>query len=373
MSQTILPEKTTISKNKISTRNSAVELLRIIAMLFIILSHLCYHGVAGEQSSFVFNTIFAQWGILGNLGVDIFVIITGYFMCEKDFSIKNLGGVFTQVWFYSIFMAAVAVVLFGVSVSVKDLVQVFLPTIFNEYWFFTAYIILMIFSPFINRLLSNLETSLFKKLLACCLVLWMIIPTFTTSSMFGNEVIQFVMLYLLGAYFRKNPENFFAIKKNRVVITVLCFVLLFCSNIVITLLTNNFEILKPLSEYSDYFYSRSSVLIIGIAVSMFTCAVYSKPFTNRFINEVASCVFGVYLIHDHPLIRSTVWNSFCDIPGLYQTALFPIYAILIVLAVFVCCCLIEFIRLKTIAKPMQKLFGCVYDKIASGLSKNKVN
>ena len=58
-------------------RNSSIELLRIVAMLFIVLSHLCVHnGVDVNALPYSFNKIFLQCGILGNIGVNVFVIIT---------------------------------------------------------------------------------------------------------------------------------------------------------------------------------------------------------------------------------------------------------------------------------------------------------
>lgn len=350
-------------KKLTNTRNSSIELLRIISILFIIISHLCEHGAQSTELPLSFNKIFTEWGVLGNLGVDIFVIITGFFMCEKSFSTKRLSTLFSQVWFYSICLAVVFVLAFDVNLSAKNIVQVLLPTIFSEYWFFTTYVILMLLSPFINLLIEHLDRSKFIHLLICFLVLWVFIPSFTTAKMYTSPVLEFIMFYLIGAYFRKHPDNAFSKKKNRVLVLSICLGLLLSSNVVINLLTSQFDVLNQFSSHCCYFYSRSSVLIVGIAVALVASAVYHRPFTNKLINEIASCTFGIYLIHDNPFVRKVLWKEIFNIPELYKLSLFPIYAIGIVLIIFLCCCIIEYIRLKTIAKPMSNLTNIVIDKV----------
>ena len=332
-------------------RNSSIELLRIIAMLFIVLSHLCVHnGIAMSEMPISVNKIFVQWGTLGNLGVDIFVIISGYFISTKDFSRKRLIDLLTQVWFYSILLAVVCIFAFHVTVGTKDIIKVVLPTIFAEYWFFTAYIVLLLISPFINILIKNLERASFAKLLFILVGLWVVIPTFTKQSMYGGELAQFVLLYLIGAYFRKYPDNCFSKRKVRSWCTALCWALLLLSVICVDLLSSKLG--GALNAYRGYFFSRHSLLIVGIAVGMFAIAVYRKPFTSKLINTVSSCVFGVYLIHDNPLVRKIIWTRIFPISQIYDSSLFILYAAGIVITVFLVCAAVEFVRSKTVAMPI---------------------
>ena len=335
-------------------RNSSVELLRIVAMLFIVLSHLCVHnGIVLNTMPLSVNKIFMQWGTLGNLGVDIFVIITGYFVSTKSFSAKRLSTLLSQVWFYSIVLALAIFFAFDINLGLKDILRVILPTVFVEYWFFTAYIVLVFISPFLNILIENLSRVNFLRFLLSLIALWVVIPTFTTKNMYGSEIPQFILLYLIGAYFKKYPDNLFAKKRVRVFVTAVCWSLLLLSTVCINLLSSMLS--SALSAYGAYFFARNSLLIVGIAVGMFAIACYGKPFTNRFINTVSSCTFGVYLIHDNPLVRQVLWTRIFNIKEIYNSSLFIPYAFLIVLTVFLACTLIEFLRLKTVAKPFSSL------------------
>ena len=67
-------------KHKTRTRNSAIEALRILAMLFIVLSHASVHGGYDIiNSSFSVNRYFLECSVLGNLGVDIYILILDIF------------------------------------------------------------------------------------------------------------------------------------------------------------------------------------------------------------------------------------------------------------------------------------------------------
>lgn len=60
------------------TRNSNVETLRIFEMFCIVISHSSVHGKFINIECVV-NNFFLDFMKLGNLGVDVFVIISGCF------------------------------------------------------------------------------------------------------------------------------------------------------------------------------------------------------------------------------------------------------------------------------------------------------
>ena len=66
-------------------RNSNIELLRIIAMLVIVGCHFATHGGFDFNSQSV-TLPRLWWNVLemgGNFGVDVFVLISGYFLIEN--------------------------------------------------------------------------------------------------------------------------------------------------------------------------------------------------------------------------------------------------------------------------------------------------
>ena len=80
-----------MNKTKVQ-RNSNLEILRIIAMLFIIAHHFSVHGF-GDVNFAISNAnnyVIYFFGILGKIGVDVFIIISAYFMIDSKFNLKKL-------------------------------------------------------------------------------------------------------------------------------------------------------------------------------------------------------------------------------------------------------------------------------------------
>lgn len=340
-------------------RNSAIELLRIVAMLFIVASHSSVHGCFPKRDSdFFLNNYMLDWLVLGNLGADIFVMISGYYLCTKKFNVHSILKVLSQVWFYSFFCLGICL-LRGKTFTLRELLIVFFPTIFQEYWFFTAYIVLLLLSPYINILMENTSRRQLQNCLSIMLVLWCVIPSFTHQSMYGKELSQFLMLYLLGAYLRKYPDSILRSTAIRYGLMLPAFVLLFTSSVVLRFINNIF----PLQISEIYFYSRTSILIIACAVGMFSVAIYQKPWTNNTINTIASCTFGVYLFHDNPFIRSMLWPKWINNAIFYDSWYLIIRIILSVILVFGVGILIELFRKKTIEKPLIVFTERIYEEI----------
>ena len=84
-------------------RLSNFELLRIIAMIFIVLHHYTYYGNLISASNNIINKYIAVFIIvLGKVGVNIFILITGYFQINQKFKFKKVIFLILQVYFYSI-------------------------------------------------------------------------------------------------------------------------------------------------------------------------------------------------------------------------------------------------------------------------------
>ena len=95
--------------------------------------------------------IFFSWGIMGNLGVDIFFILSGYFLWtkEKPFSREKAVKLLREVFFYSIAIYGALAVSGAEVFSVKNLVFSLFPTMLMQYSFFTVYIVVYMLSPWL--------------------------------------------------------------------------------------------------------------------------------------------------------------------------------------------------------------------------------
>lgn len=85
-------------------RDSNIELLRIVSMLMIVILHFLMHGRILKWSAFGSKEYAIYWMIEAFVFVcvNVFVIISGYFLCLSKFKVSRLTKVWFQVLFYSI-------------------------------------------------------------------------------------------------------------------------------------------------------------------------------------------------------------------------------------------------------------------------------
>ena len=92
-------------------RNSSMELLRIILMIFIIIHHIIYQVVTPNFD----NRMYACVDVFLHTAVIIFVLITGYFGLR--FSWHKAMLLLFQVLFYSILLGSIAHLYFGIGTT----------------------------------------------------------------------------------------------------------------------------------------------------------------------------------------------------------------------------------------------------------------
>ena len=87
-------------------RLSNFELLRVISMLGIVIFHMFYHGNYNVEIDSINNAFIRYIQVLGEVGVNVFVLITGYFLSSKTKSDLNYKKIFKFIFlltFYSFF------------------------------------------------------------------------------------------------------------------------------------------------------------------------------------------------------------------------------------------------------------------------------
>lgn len=84
-------------------RNSNIEILRIIAMFFVIFHHAISQGFSFySMPESGINTYFYQsFNCLGWIGNMFFIMISGYYLYQSKFSLKKVVSIWLQLFFYS--------------------------------------------------------------------------------------------------------------------------------------------------------------------------------------------------------------------------------------------------------------------------------
>ena len=252
------------------TRLSNIELLRILSMFMIVLSHFAFHGFwrgGEERYEWVVNPlnhIVLNECYIGGVGVNLFVMISGYFLIgSQSVNIRKLFNLIGKVTFYSLLFYIVAIVFFDVNPNVKEIVNALLPWVYS-YWFVGAYLILYVLHPYINIVINTISEKRLRFLCFLLLSIWGIPYTFLGTAFFGNEMTLFVTMYTIGGYFRKWGGG---ISKSKMLVALWCSITLWlCIPIVAEFVRNSIPVF---STHVTYFLSRQSFIAIFLSVSLF--------------------------------------------------------------------------------------------------------
>ena len=353
------------NQKQLNVRNSSIELLRIIAMIMIVSCHFATHG---GFSFDVKNLSIPRlwWNFIemgGDLGVDIFVLISGYFLVASNGKVFNLNRILKfwgQVFVYSIAIYFVFCIIGVHDFGVISCIKAVFPITFGSWWFASTYFVLYLIHPFLNMLLQNLDKKTYQILIITLLLLWCIIPTLTSSNYQSNSLVWFVTLYSVAGYVRLFGLNPRFTTKSYLGFWVLFSVLRYLSCITLIALGTKIPFA---ASHSLFFYGQQSVLTFLSALSLFM--VFEKRDIGyiKWINVVASATFGVYLIHDSNIIRHLLWHEVFK-NAQYQDSIFLIpYSIIAIAIVYVICTLIDLLRQLIIEKPFMILVNCYSEKM----------
>ncbi|APX71970.1 acyltransferase [Companilactobacillus allii] len=339
-------------------RQSNFELLRIISMFLIVLHHYGIHGTFYEGTFSWQKVGLNLVTSFGKVGVNIFVLISAYFLVNKAFKLERIYRLILETLFYSYVVLVIFWFLDRNSpyLSHVNIIHLFFP-IPLEYWFVNAFLFMLCLSPFMNILIHNMVRKTYVLLLSFLTVIWVIIPTVSNLKLAGySDYAWFLYLYLLAGFIRN-----FGINISKAVLRWI----LFGSAAVTILLVADLNILgathQLFMDYAIFFIFQNKIPIVLMSVSLFLLAKEWKLGSNRFINTVSSATLGVYLIHDNVVIRVALWTFVNN--AQYKTLLSSIgMGVIISAVIYVLCTIVDLVRQLFLAKLMNWLAN----KLASG-------
>lgn len=293
-----------------------------------------------------------SFGMWGKVGINCFMMITGYFMCKSAITFEKFLKLILQIYLYRFVIYAIFLVAGYEVVTVPRLVKLFIPIWGLNSNFTSCFIIFWLTIPFWNILVQNMtkqqHTLLLVLLLGCYTVLGSV-PGFIISF---NYVTWFGVIYLIASYIRLYPHPCFFKKKLWGWLTV--------SSILLALVSM-FVMLKMYGSGSALFFVADSnkILALTVAVSSFLFFKNIKLPYSRLINTISASTFGVLLLHaNSDSMRVWLWKDIVDCVGHYTLSLgwLVLYSLGIVLCIYFICVLIDMTRIRFIEKPFFKWF-----------------
>ena len=199
-------KQTTVIRRQQSSRQSNLELYRIIVMILIVAHHFVVNSGLMEvmeqdllSSKSIYLYLFGMWG---KTGIDCFVLITGYFMCKSNITIRKFLKLLFEIMFYNIIISAIFIITGYEDVTAKSILKDILPITSISDGFTSCFLVFYLFIPFLNKLIHNIDKRKHQQLIALCLFTYTFLGTIPNVHVAFNYVTWFGILFIVASYIR---------------------------------------------------------------------------------------------------------------------------------------------------------------------------
>lgn len=351
---------------KTKIRKSNIELLRVIMMFMIVAHHYVINsglmdafdtGIASKTSlNYAFLSL---WGMWGKTGINVFILISGYFMCTSSLTIRRYCKVFLE-WALYHFGIYFIMLIAGYETVGPERIFDLLFGIFRyangSGNFMNSFLIFYLFIPFMNIFIRSITKAEFKKFVFLLVFVFTILSTFFFNKDIFGEVFWFIAVYFIGAYLRLYPPAWSDSLKVSGRLLILSLVFAYASVVFMILILGFFN--KGTAWFFMYDANRLGAVLVS--VMLFVTFKNLNIGYSKVINLIAKTTFGVLLIH----ANSSAWREFMWIDLLHVNTFYALplivlvcRSILIVTGVFAACSLIDMIRIYFIEKPVFNHFN----------------
>lgn len=351
--------KSEVGHNENNNRNSGLDLFKSLCMLFVIAFHFTDHGnielSCSQPLTFNWCLLSGTW-MFGGICNCSFMLMSGFFLYGKKTKFRSLFKLWLQVFFYSV---GSGIILYNLkAISLKGLLLCFLPITINQYWYFSAYILIYLFFPFINKFVSCMSKKALMSLLMLSFLCFSVYYTiFYTRWMEGTvHILLFLFMYIAGAYVRK-----FSIqpKFRRVLLIAGGTVFL---EFLSTLFMRGYYKLTGIDIVWYLVYESEKVFPVITSVLLFLLFKQLKPYGGKIWNFLSTSVFGVYLLHIG-LLNSLFFKVIFDNSSTFYSSELLSQLVLAMISLFFIGIIVDKIRIILFEKPLLILLSPLLEKV----------
>ena len=286
--------------NNITPRKSNIELLRIIASMFVIFLHYINGGIGGGNS-FVSGTInvflMRIYQAVAFCAVDLFIMISGYFLCTTEKrKISKIILLCIQASIFSLSHYLITCISGSATLSSIGIIK----SLMALGYFIVLYSVTYILSPLINIVINcHTDSSSLKRTTLILFTVFSLLSSIidilssfnimgidwngmstisNLGSIEGYTIVNLFLCYFIGAYIRKTDT---ALKKTSLLKILLISIL--------ALTTWGYIDWK-----SAYTYNNPFVILNGAVIF---CIFLKINIKSSLINELSKSTFSCYLAH----------------------------------------------------------------------------
>ena len=337
-------------------------MLLIVAHHYVVNSGLTVEGgpILSDLTSCksIFLVLFGAWG---KTGINCFLMITGYFMCTSQITLRKFLKLIGQIYLYNILIFGILLIWGYESFTIVRIAKLMLPSWGFEKNFTNCFIGFWLTIPFLNIFVRNMKRRQLEYLLILMFGMFTLLGSVPTFHVGMEYITWFGVIFLLASYIRLYPLPLFEKRGFWGRMALLSFVLANASIFFMHLRFGSKGI-----GVSYYFVSDCNrIFAVLVALCSFLWFKNLNIGYSKIINTFGAGTFGVLLIHaNSDAMRQWLWKDCVDVVGHYQTLTtveLALYSIGVIFTIFIVCNLIDQLRIAI----LEKGFLHWYDKTIS--------
>ena len=291
-------------------RNHNLDYIRILAM-FLIVQHHVYLQMARHFSNWGVGRlpqfIMMILGSGGKVGVNLFMLITGYFLINRQFKVDRIINVVVRVWVIAATLTLLSILLTPINLfqALQLLITPLFPFDWSGWWYITGYVVVIFLSPILNNVLAGLNKKHATWLIMGILLLTSILPFFNiqtqTLPMYATQGGGWlIVMYLIGGYIRLYPDLFRRSNRKYFLLLMGTALLTFARFAVLIWVPQRISgILVALNWNQALPWTDHDPMMFVIAVSIFMIAVQGTNLPiSKFGTLIANQTLALYMLHN---------------------------------------------------------------------------
>jgi len=350
-------------ENSLTTRqqrSSNIELLRILAMVGIVFTHLAGNSHITLMDDSFNRFVYELFKYGGGTGNNLFILISGYFMVYSRFKSSKVIRLTLEITFYSISLYLLSCCVGAADFSVKHFIQSMVPLISGRggYWFAVTYIILYLLSAVLNKGILNASKKQLQLTIIVLLFIFSFMPSvvhqfISINDFWYSQLAWMITIYILGAYLRLYPIVKLKSNTFNFILFISFLILIIPCRIIHTSSYN--AVLDPIISVIIKIFSSLEMynfpdLISAILLFSIFCNINVKY--DKYINSFGSATFGVYLIHNNIWFKEYMWVNIFKVCNFQYKTYFVLYCFFVVLIIMLVGTIIDIIRREYLEKSI---------------------
>lgn len=288
-----------------SGRLAGLDIIRILAMLFVVSVHvLGVGGITGSvQDDMLLKVVFCFLQGISLCCINLFALSTGFLRYGKKPHLSGLFQLCLQGLFWIMAMLLFYSMVKGDMTVFHDNYKDYLHVLTKrQYWYLSDYVVLFFIIPILNAAVSKIDLKYLTYALLSLLFVTSVIMTvlpYTDYVARGYSAMWLAIMYLAGAYIKKYD----LIHKIKASSALMVFA-------VFALLEGVYTYMSYMMGYDmkDYYYKFSSyncVFVVGASLALFVALAkinIKSAAVGKVLSKISAVSFTVYLVHTAPII-----------------------------------------------------------------------